>query len=235
MKLTPFFASAAAALVAASVSFTAACSSDDSSSTTPPPSSAADYCSALQSYVSTCKITDACTVASAQTCSQYVAAFSPAAITAFTACTPALTCGDAGATATSTCIGAQEAAIVPSTAQKKLATDYCTACAAAYAEDPITCAQDFYAQLTTANTDEAGSSDSSSDIGAAFLELSDTLVTSVDTACIASIGADAGALACSAGFEECAGTIIAKAVKTPAACQAETPGASFGFSHLSAH
>jgi hypothetical protein len=225
MKPKTLAASVAFALVAAGLSFEAACSSDDSSSTTTAQNDAADYCSALSSYVSTCKITDPCTVASAQTCSQYVSAFSPAALTAFTTCTTTLSCGEAGEDTTSKCLAEQEAEISPSAAQMKLATDYCNACAASYAEDPTTCATtDFYAQLTTANT-EGGSSGTSADIGTPFLELSDPLIASVDTACALPLGADAGPVACVAGFEECAGTVIEKAVKTPAACQSETPGA----------
>jgi hypothetical protein len=226
MKLTSLAASAALAIFAAGVSFAVACNSDDSSSTTTTQSSAASYCSALSAYVTQCKVTDPCTVASAQTCTDYVSAFSPAALTAFTACTSTLTCADAGSTATATCIGSQEANIAPSTAQLQLATDYCAACATVYPEeDAGSCAQIFYAQLTTANTDEAGSSASAADIGSAFLELNDTLVTSVDTTCAKPLGADAGPLGCIAGFEVCAGAVIDKAVKTPPACQSETPGA----------
>ncbi len=223
MKLTSLLASTALAACAASVSLSTACGGNESS--TSAPNSAADYCSALSNYVSTCKITDACSVASAQTCTQYVSAFSPAALGTFTSCTSSLACGDAGTQSASLCIAAGEASITPSAAQQTLAKNYCAACASAFQQTAADCAETFYAQLTTANTNEAGLSTSSADIGSAFLDLNDTLITSVDTSCVGGVGADAGTLGCTVSFELCAGALIQKAVKTPVACQSQTPGA----------
>jgi hypothetical protein len=224
--------SALVAVVAACTSFVAACSSSNSSGPGGTGSSGgstpADYCSLLSNYITTCNITDACTLATQKVCSTYATAFSSSYVSAISPCVTSEACGDAGQATASACIAAKEATITPSATQTSLAQAYCAQCAAVFSDTAAACVSAFFTAPAAGSTTATPG-----DIGSFLIELNDTISTSINTTCIPALAADAGQVGCGETFDVCAAQIVEAAVPTPAACQS-TSGASFGFNHLHA-
>jgi hypothetical protein len=244
MKFSTIRASALVALVAACASVSiGACTSTTSSpagdggsgsgsGSSSGGSSPSDYCSLYSSYITKCDITDACQVAQAQSCSTLAAALSSAYLGVAVSCASGASCGDAGTDAISACIEAKSAALTPDVAQDKFAADYCGNCAPAFSETTGQCLSAFFAGTQVA-TAEGGTGFTPGDFGSFVIELNDTNVAAIDTACVAPTATDGGANGCIDTFSECVSTQLNTLVPTPAAC--ETQGDSFGFHHLSAN
>jgi hypothetical protein len=203
-------------LITAASTLTAACtsSSDNGSG-----AAASDYCSLLASYVSKCNVTDACTVATSQACTQEVTAYSTGYLDAVTSCAANFDCTDGGSSTISTCINTKVEALTPTSTQQKLATDFCNQCASSLTETASACATSFFA----ANT--SGTGTGAAGLGTEILEFNDTITSSIDSSC-ATATVDAGVLGCVTAFEICASAVLVKAVTEPAACQSSTNGSS---------
>jgi hypothetical protein len=217
MKLTLGSASAIVVLLAGCASLVSACSgsttggSGGSGGATP-----AGFCADYQAYATKCNVHDACTTAILADCTSFASVFSSGYLSAFSTCASEETCVDGGGTTASTCFASAQAALQPTAAQAKLATDYCASCAPA-PQTPAQCAASFY------STGDGGLG-----IGSTLLDLNDTLTASIDTKCAETIGTDAGLLGCSEGFYLCLASQLTSVVTLPAACTVTTGGADGG-------
>ena len=172
-------------------------------------SGSSGYCSAFSDYVNRCGITDACTQAEVKQCSSLAAVYSPAAVNAQTSCAQNVQCGDAGAVAVGTCIQQALAKLTPSSAQQKVAQDYCAVCAGSMTTTD--CVSGFYTGTAA---------------GASLLPFSDTIAQKIDTSCVS--GLDAGAFGCELTFLSCAELQIEAVAPFPAACQTSGGSADGG-------
>ncbi len=210
MTIPALRASALVTAVAAFVSLASACTSTNSS--TGPSATTADYCSELQSYVSKCAITDACSVQIAQNCDKFTASLSAGAIAAYASCYQNLGCGDAGLAQGTACFNAAQTKITPTAAQSTLAQHYCAVCTTA-GQTAAQCETAFYAPTNA----EAGTSGFAN----LLLDFNDSLALSVDAQCAAKLASEAGAVDCFDAFLVCADPLIQAALYEPAACTAQ--------------
>jgi hypothetical protein len=191
-------ATAIAALFAGLASLTGACTSSSSSS-----GGVSGYCSAANAYVTRCNVTDACAKASVAECSTVGAAYAPAALDALVACIQNDPCGDAGEAQADQCITGVFAKLTPSSAQVKVAQDFCAS--ACTGEPAATCVASFF-----------GNDGGPGGYGVYLLEYNDAIAQAVDAKCIPA--SDAG-VDCVSSFFQCLFTQVELAAPEPAACQ----------------
>ncbi len=169
---------------------------------------AAAFCPALTAYDQRCQFALPCDVTNLSNCNVENAALSDSARKAFVDCQPSLTCARGTDFVRQTCPRGELAATTPTTAQAKLAADYCTAC---QPDAGSGCgAAAFYREGLTADQDGPG-----------FIELlyNDTSARAIDAACIPVPG-DAGT--CDLRFRVCELIVLAPQVPTDACAAADS-------------
>jgi hypothetical protein len=189
-----------------SVGFTILVSAEEGCVFSSPESGAASICNAIGAYFQTCAVSSSCAAAFSRDCTRVSSALSESALNAAFLCEQAgISCGDAGTALVSACLvsdGGFLNAFSPSTAQQRLAQDYCSACS----PGDTGCAAGFYGSPARG-------------AGLTSLELAgDPTVQSIDSQCTPHLSADAGAAACLETFQACAMPIAAAGLYIPPEC-----------------